>query len=63
MEDDKGIMAAVLAAIDAYLEEEQLAAQAHKVRIWPTSGREEIMQRRRLWQLRRTSRYPSWAVS
>lgn len=65
MADDNGIMAAIMAAVDAYLEEEQLAAQAGhapKAKAWPVSAREEIMQQRRLWQLRRTGRYPSWAA-
>jgi hypothetical protein len=62
-EDRKGIMAAVAAAIAAYIEEEKavtpVAVQRSQVPVlslWHASGREEIMRMRTLWQRRIVSK-------
>lgn len=60
MKDKKGIMAAITAAVSAYLEEEQRARPAVALprrptpatSMWRFSGRDEIMRMRTLWQRR-----------
>lgn len=64
MKDKRGIIAAITAAVAAYMEEEEKAlAPAMPQRgpvavsgLWGSSGREEIMLMRRLWQRRIVSR-------
>lgn len=60
MQDKKGVMAAVLAAVEAFLEEEAAAAApavppprpAAAISLWAASGRQEMMTMRTLWQRR-----------
>jgi len=64
MEKDKGkITAAIMAAVNAYMEEEALAQAMLAVpqrrpvpvlSLWHVSGREEMMRMRQLWQRRIT---------
>jgi hypothetical protein len=64
LKDKRGIIAAITAAVAAYMEEEEKALapampQRRPVavsRLWSSSGREEIMLMRRLWQRRIVSR-------
>lgn len=54
---DKKKVAAVMAAVNAYIEEEAIVAkpaQKHMavVSMWQVSGRQEIMQMSSLWQRR-----------
>jgi malate synthase len=64
LKDRRGIIAAITAAVAAYMEEEEkvLAPAMHQrrsvavSRLWSSSGREEIMLMRRLWQRRIVSR-------
>ena len=63
MKDERGLMAAITAAIDAYIEQEAaLLEEIPLVRpqmatsLWGSSGREEIMRMRGLWQRRIVSR-------
>ncbi len=56
MKDNRKI-AAITAAIDAYLEEEATTARnlrqpASPINLWRASGRQEIMQMSQLWQRR-----------
>lgn len=59
-EDRKNAMAAIMAAITDYIEEEEkarlVAASPRKttlvLSLWRVSGREEVMRMRTLWQLR-----------
>ena len=58
--DRNKVVAAVLAAVNAYMEEEQAAREAvvpHRrpapvLSLWHVSGREEMMRMRQLWQRR-----------
>ncbi len=60
MSDKSGITAAITAALAAYVEEEEAALLAAiplrrpqvTVSLWGSSGREEMMRMRLLWQLR-----------
>ena len=62
MDKDKGkITAAIMAAVNAYIEEEARACEAAYVprrapapviSLWHVSGREEMMRMRQLWQRR-----------
>jgi len=58
--DRSKVLAAVMAAVNAYLEEEsarmseRLQRPVPVVNIWPILGREEIMRMRTLWQRRIT---------
>ena len=59
MKDAKGTTAAISAAVTAYMQEEQAAAEAQsQVRTapassaWSSSGRGDQMRMRTLWQLR-----------
>jgi hypothetical protein len=54
----KRVMAAIVAAITAYIKEESLstAIVAKKANLWVISGRSEAMRRRTLWQRRMTER-------
>jgi len=60
LKSKKGTIAAITAAITAYTEEEGEAQKAALIQqrptivpsLWHTSGREEIMQMRMLWQRR-----------
>ena len=54
MSDKEEVMAAILAAIDQFEEEEAQAASrpGHQVSRWKHWGRKETMDRRRLWQTR-----------
>jgi len=60
LKDKRGVIAAITAAVAAYMEEEEKAlAPAMPQRrpvtvsiLWSSSGREEIMRMRRLWQRR-----------
>ena len=58
MESKKAVMAAIIAAITAYTEEESLskATAARKENLWVISGRSQAMRRRTLWQRRMTER-------
>ena len=50
-------MAAVVAAISAYIREESpLAISGREANLWGSSGRREMMGMRTLWQLRMTER-------
>lgn len=59
---DSKVMAAISAAIGAYLEEENLAAMAAQaaagappfatINLWAISGRQDAMLQRRMWQTR-----------
>jgi len=66
LKDKRGIIAAITAAVVAYMEEEKalapvMARQRPVVvsNLWSSSGREEIMFMRRLWQRRIVSK---WAI-
>lgn len=58
--DKNKVVAAVLAAVNAYMEEEQAAREAvvperrpaPALSLWHVSGREEMMRMRQLWQRR-----------
>jgi len=61
MDKDKGKMAAIIAAVNAYMEEEALAGAMMAIpqrrpvpviSLWHVSGREEMMRMRQLWQRR-----------
>ena len=60
MKDKIGVMAAITAAVNAYLEEEARSRQAAAlprrhaatISMWRVSGRDEIMRMRTLWQRR-----------
>jgi hypothetical protein len=62
MDKDRGKMAgAIMAAVNAYMEEEQIAREALTMpqrkpalalSLWHVSGREEMMRMRQLWQRR-----------
>jgi len=62
MDKDRGkITAAIMAAVNAYMEEEQMALEMMAVpqrrpvpaiSLWHVSGREEMMRMRQLWQRR-----------
>jgi len=62
MDKDRGkITAAIMAAVNAYMEEEEKARElmttaqrrpALAISLWHVSGREEIMRMRQLWQRR-----------
>jgi len=59
MKDRKKVMAAIMSAVSSYLQEEEAArAEMPAVRapvlasVWAMAGRQDIMQMRRLWQLR-----------
>ena len=62
MDKDKGkITAAIMAAVNAYIEEEAIAceaayvprrAPAPAISLWHVLGREEMMRMRQLWQRR-----------
>ncbi len=57
IEGRKRIMAAILAAISAYLMEEPLSpVAANKANRWVMWGRSDAMRRRMLWQRRMTER-------
>ena len=58
MESNKEVMAAIMAAICAYIQEESpsTTVAARKEHLWVISGRRETMRRRTLWQLRMTER-------
>jgi hypothetical protein len=58
---DPKVMAAISAAIGAYLEEESMAAMAAQaaavapfatINLWAISGRQDAMLQRRMWQTR-----------
>ena len=58
-EEKKGLVSAISAAVTTYmkLEEEALSAASSRkgkalMNIWGVAGRQEIMEMRRLWQLR-----------
>ena len=58
--DRKKVAAAIMAAVDAYMGEEQAAREAvvpqrravPVLSLWHVSGREEMMRMRTLWQRR-----------
>jgi len=62
MDKDRGIIsAAIMAAVNAYMEEEDMARElmtipqrrpAPAISLWHVSGREEMMRMRQLWQRR-----------
>lgn len=58
MKQVKGTTAAIVAAVAAYLEEEQATRAPRPVRaapvfsLWGSAGRQEAMHMRTLWQLR-----------
>jgi hypothetical protein len=62
MDKDRGkIAAAIMAAVNAYIEEEEMARETIAVpqrrpipviSLWHVSGREEMMRMRQLWQRR-----------
>jgi hypothetical protein len=61
VDKDKGKMAAIMAAVNAYMEEEAMAQGLMAVpqrrpvpviSLWHVSGREEMMRMRQLWQRR-----------
>jgi len=62
MDKDRGkIAAAIMSAVNAYMEEEQMAHEALTMpqrkpalvlSMWHISGREEMMRMRQLWQRR-----------
>jgi hypothetical protein len=61
MDKDKGKMAAIMAAVNAYMEEEVMAGAmmampqprpVPAINLWHISGREEMMRMRQLWQRR-----------
>jgi hypothetical protein len=62
MDKDRGkITAAVMAAVNAYMEEEEMARELvaipqrrplSAISLWHVSGREEMMRMRQLWQRR-----------
>jgi len=62
MDKDKGKMAAIMAAVNAYMEEEAMAGAmmaipqqprpVPAINLWHISGREEMMRMRQLWQRR-----------
>jgi len=63
LEDKKRVMAAIIAAIAAYVEDEKAVRPALVERspapvlsFWRASGREEIMRMRTLWQRRIVSK-------
>ncbi|MEE8636908.1 MAG: hypothetical protein V3T04_02100 [Dehalococcoidia bacterium] len=64
MESKQGTIAAITAAVTAYMEEEGRVLRpaisqrrpAAVLNLWSTSGREEIMRMRMLWQRRIVSR-------
>jgi len=64
LESKQGTVAAITAAVTAYMEEEGRALRpvisqrrpAVVLNSWSTSGREEIMRMRMLWQRRIVSR-------
>ena len=58
IEGKKRVMAAIIAAITAYMKEESLstAIAGKKANLWVISGRQELMWRRALWQRRMTER-------
>ncbi|MBI5115943.1 hypothetical protein HZA56_05675 [Candidatus Poribacteria bacterium] len=64
MKLDKKVVAAVNAAVVAYIEAEKVAVQAARparfagpaTDSWSQSGRQEIMRHRQMWQLRIVSR-------
>jgi len=63
LKSKRGIITAVTAAVAAYMEEEKVLApvipQQRPVivsKLWSSSGREEIMLMRRLWQRRIVSK-------
>lgn len=56
---DKGVISAIIAAVDAYLQEEEALAAAMAVgrpmltaNLWKASGRQEMMRMQTLWQRR-----------
>ncbi len=62
MDKNKGKIAAIMSAVNAYIEEEQVAQEALAslpqlkpspvMSMWRVSGREEMMRMRQLWQRR-----------
>lgn len=55
------LMAAITAAVHAYIEEQRAAAAeelvaapppVERVNLWAIAGRQDLMMQRRLWQLR-----------
>ena len=61
MTANRGVIAAVMAAVNAYLEGEEMAWQAQlrpprqpslTLSMWRVSGRDEIMRMRAMWQRR-----------
>ena len=66
MDKDRGkISAAIMAAVNAYMEEEVMAGAmmaipqrrpAPVISLWHVSGREEMMRMRQLWQRRIVSK-------
>ena len=64
LEDKKRVMAAIAAAIVAYIEEEEKALRPAMLELrpvpvlslWHASGREEVMRMRTLWQRRIVSK-------
>jgi hypothetical protein len=62
MDKDRGkIAAAIMSAVNAYMEEEQMARELvaipqrgplPAISLWHVSGREEMMRMRQLWQRR-----------
>ena len=55
------LMAAITAAVHAYIEEQRAAAveepvvaalPVERVNLWAIAGRQDLMMQRRLWQLR-----------
>jgi hypothetical protein len=62
MDQDRGkITAAIMAAVNSYMEEEEMAREmiampqprpVPAISLWHVSGREEMMRMRQLWQRR-----------
>lgn len=59
MKDKKSVIAAISGAITAYMQEEEGVLAARRLppanllfNLWGLAGRQEIMNRRQLWQLR-----------
>jgi hypothetical protein len=61
MKDKKKVMAAVMAGVDSYLESQEKDAalstlkrrrSAFTLNLWGVDGRQEIMQAKRMWQMR-----------